>query len=81
MAKSHTRQEAEVEDIVRALTMYGVLTRPRLVEICGAAHWPDPSFRRAIALAISSGRVRRLGDELYELCELCEPAASPADRS
>jgi hypothetical protein len=65
----HSRQEAEVEDIVRALRGYGVLTRARLVEVCGGAHWSDAGFRQALARALSSGRVRRLGDDLYETTE------------
>jgi hypothetical protein len=66
---SHSRQEAEVEDIVRALRRYGVLTRARLLDVCGAAHWSDTGARRAIAQAVASGRIRRLGDDLYEISE------------
>ena len=65
----HSRQEVEVEDIVRALRGYRVLTRDRLVEVCGAAHWSDSGFRQALARAVSTGRVRQLGDELYETTE------------
>jgi hypothetical protein len=79
MGKAHTRQEAEVEDVVRALATYGVLTRAGLADICGAAHWTDPGFRMAIARAISSGRIRPLGDELYEICEPRPPLATAAD--
>jgi hypothetical protein len=66
---AHTRQETEVEDIVRALRGYRVLTRARLLEVCGASHWSDPGARRALALAVSSGRIRQLGDDLYEIAE------------
>jgi hypothetical protein len=72
-SRPHSREEAEVEEIVRALRGYGVLTRARLAEICGAAHWSDLGFRRALAQAVSSGRVRRLGDHLYEVRD---PSAS-----
>jgi osmotically inducible protein OsmC len=65
----HSREEAEIEDIVRALRSYGVLTRARLLDICGAAHWSDSGARRALARAVSSGRVRQLGDDLYEIAE------------
>jgi len=65
----HSRQEAEVEAVVSALRGYGVLTRARLAEICGAAHWSDSGFRAALAKAVSSGRIRRLGDDLYEIGE------------
>jgi hypothetical protein len=65
----HGREEAEVEDIVRALRGYGALTRARLLDLCGAAHWPDSGAKRALARAVSSGRVRQLGDDLYEVAE------------
>jgi osmotically inducible protein OsmC len=71
--RSHSRQEAEVEDVVRTLRGYGVLTRARLLELCGARHWSDGGGRRAVADAVSSGRIRQLGDDLYEI-------ADPADR-
>ena len=54
----HTGQEAETEDIVHALRRYGVLTRARLLDICGAAHWSDSGVERALAHAVSSGRIR-----------------------
>lgn len=61
----HSHLEAAVEEIVTTLRSNGVLTRARLVELCGASHWNEP-FTPALALAVSSGRVRLLGDELYE---------------
>lgn len=67
--RSHSRREAEVEDVVRTLSGYGVLTRARLLELCGAAHWSDGGGRRAVADAVSSGRIRQLGDDLYEIAE------------
>ena len=69
----HSRQEAEVDDIVRALRGYGVLTRARLLDVCGATHWSDAGAKRALAHAVSSGRIKQLGDDLYEI-------ADPADR-
>jgi osmotically inducible protein OsmC len=69
----HSRQEAEVDDVVRTLSGYGVLTRARLLELCGAAQWSDGGGRRAVADAVSSGRIRQLGEDLYEI-------ADPADR-
>jgi lipoyl-dependent peroxiredoxin len=65
----HSRQEAEVEDVVRALRGYGVLTRARLLDACGAAHWSDSGAKRALAHAVSSGRIRQLGEDLYEIAE------------
>jgi hypothetical protein len=63
----HSREEAEVEEIVNALRGYRVLTRKRLAKVCGAAHWSDSGFKRALARAEATGRVRRLGDDLYEI--------------
>jgi hypothetical protein len=65
----HSREDAEVERIVRALRGYGVLTRARLLEVCGAAHWSDAGFTRALARAVSTGRIKRLGNDLYETTE------------
>jgi hypothetical protein len=67
--RPHSRQEAEVEDIVRALGGYGVLTRARLLDVCGAAHWSDTGAKRALARAVSSGRIKQLGDDLYGIAE------------
>jgi lipoyl-dependent peroxiredoxin len=66
---AHSRQEAEVEDVVRTLRGYGVLTGARLLDLCGATHWSDRGGRRAVAEAVSSGRIRQLGDDLYEIAE------------
>jgi hypothetical protein len=65
----HSRQEAETEAIVHALHRYGVLTRARLLDVCGAAHWPDSGAERALAHAVSSGRIKQFGDDLYEIAE------------
>jgi hypothetical protein len=67
--RPHSRQEAEVEDIVRALRGYGVLTRARLLDVCRATHWSDAGAKRALARAVSTGRIRQLGDDLYEIGE------------
>jgi hypothetical protein len=67
--RPHSRQEAEIEDIVRAIRGYRVLTRARLLDVCGAAHWSDAGARRALALAVSSARIRQLGNDLYEIAE------------
>jgi hypothetical protein len=66
---SHSRHDAEVEEVVRTLSGYGVLTRARLLELCGAAHWSDGGGRRAVADAVSRGRIRHLGDDLYEIAD------------
>jgi hypothetical protein len=67
--RPHSRQEAEIEDIVRALRGYGVLTRARLLDVCRATHWSDAGAKRALARAVSTGRIRQLGDDLYEIAE------------
>ena len=66
---AHSHGEAEVEHIVSTLRTYGVLTRPRLVELSGAGRWHEASFGRALALAVLSGRVRRLGHDLYAIAD------------
>jgi len=67
--RPHSRQEAEAEDIVRALRGYGVLTRARLLDVCRATHWSDAGAKRALARAVSTGRISQLGDDLYEIGE------------
>jgi hypothetical protein len=67
--RPHSRREAEVEDIVHTLRGYRVLTRARLREVCGATHWSDAGFKQALADAVSTGRIRQLGDDLYEISE------------
>lgn len=69
LRRAHTRREAEVDHIVATLRPYRVLTRARLANVCGAVHWSQADFRRALALAVSSGRVKALGRELYEITE------------
>ncbi len=66
----HGRLDAEVEDIIATLRRYGTLTRPRLADLCGAEHWSDPTFARALALAVSGGKVRPIGNEVYETTAL-----------
>ena len=77
--RPHSRQEAEVEDLVRALRGYRVLTRARLFDVCRATHWSDAGAKRALARAVSTGRIRQLGDDLYEIGE--SPTSSGPDDS
>ena len=58
-----------MEHLVRVLRSYRVLTHASLRKASGAAHWSDSGFRRALDTAVASGRIRRLGDELYESVE------------
>lgn len=66
----HSRLDAEVDEIVHVLRSYGVLTGPTLAALIGARHWNGESpFGLALKRGIALGRVRRLGDDLYELTE------------
>jgi hypothetical protein len=79
--RPRSSQEAEVENIVRALRPHGVLTRARLVELCGAAHWTDAGFGQALARAVATGRIRRLGHDLYETTEPSADDHDPTPRA
>jgi hypothetical protein len=74
--RAHSRHEAQVDYIVATLRPYRVLTRARLADLCGAAHWTEPSFTQALARAVISGRVSPLGDQLYEIAD-SDPAPMP----
>ena len=67
--KRRTRADAEVEDLVRVLRSFDVLTREALCERAGGSNWPDHQFEFVLKLAISQGRIRKLADGLYELGE------------
>lgn len=75
---ARTHVDAEVEDIVRTLRGYGVLTRERLAEMSHAGRWRESTFDLALASAVDAGRVRRLSDELYELSEADPPRTGPS---
>lgn len=49
----------------KTLVSYGVLTRGNLRELTGAEHW-EVVFDLVLLRAVAAGRVRRLGDDLYE---------------
>ena len=66
---AHDRYEAEVRQLIRALRGYGVLTGERLREVAGGRNWSAGTFDGALGSAVRSRRIRRLGDELYELGE------------
>jgi hypothetical protein len=62
--------DAEVQDLVRALRSYGVLTRARLAELSGAIHWSSElAFENALRAAVTAGRINKLTDDLFELSE------------
>jgi hypothetical protein len=60
---------AAVEDVCRALRSYGVLTTNGLQEVCHTDRWHDTDLNGALANARRQGRVRHLGDGLYELTD------------
>jgi hypothetical protein len=60
---------AAVDDVCRALRSYGVLTHHGLEEVCHTDRWHDTNLNGALANARRAGRVRFLGDGLYELTE------------
>ena len=62
-----TRIEYEVEDLVRVLRDYGVLTRDDLRERSGAREWSDDSFAAVLRRAVDQGSIKELGDGLFEL--------------
>ncbi len=67
MATSHSHVDAGVEELVRALRGYRVLTRRGLRDAVDGAEWPDGMFEHALKRAIDQGRVLRLTDELLEI--------------
>jgi hypothetical protein len=67
--KSHTYNEAEGEEICKALRSYGVLTHDRLCEMVGGQEWRESHFDVCLSGLVKRGRVIRLGDELYELSD------------
>ena len=64
---AHSRFEAELEELTRVLRSYGVLTGDNLKQFSRAALWSGPRFERVLTVGIEQGRIRRLGDDLYEL--------------
>ncbi|HEX4626155.1 MAG TPA: hypothetical protein VH231_17045 [Solirubrobacteraceae bacterium] len=61
------RIDYEVDDLVRVLRDYGVLTRDDLRERSGARDWPDDSFAAVLRRAVAEGSIKDLGDGLFEL--------------
>jgi len=67
--RAHSRYEAEMDELTRVLRSYGVLTGHWLRELSGARHWDGPIFEAVLCDAIRRGRIRKLGEDLYELDE------------
>jgi len=58
-----------VEEIVRALRGYGVMTVEDLARSVHASTWRTMDFGAALQLAEREGRIRRLGPDLVEIGE------------
>jgi hypothetical protein len=65
----HDHRDVEVDEIVRVLRGYGVLTGERLADLVHAGAWPEHTFKTALRAGIDSGRVKALAGDLYELGE------------
>jgi hypothetical protein len=59
--------DPEVDELVRALRSYGVLTRGGLMEFSGAFHWADHAFGGALERGLAEGSIKRLGASLYDV--------------
>ena len=64
---SPAHRDPEVDELVRALRSYGVLTRGGLREFSGAFLWPDHSFGAALERGIAAGSIKSLGASLYDV--------------
>lgn len=59
----HDRRTAhEMQQLLRALRANGPLAPERLGELVGAPYWDPGRFDRAVALAVSEGRIIRTSD-------------------
>jgi hypothetical protein len=61
--------DAEVTQVVRVLRSFGVLTRHAICERVGGERWPDHQFEATLKQGVREGRIRALGDDLFELGE------------
>lgn len=65
----HSRAEAEVREIIHALSGNHVLTLAQLKELCWGSHWPESDFITSLHNAIAAGEVKQLGEDRYEIPE------------
>jgi hypothetical protein len=61
------RGDPEVDELVRALRSYGVLTRAGLREFSGAFLWPDHDFGAALERGLAARSIKALGASLYDV--------------
>ncbi len=71
------REQAEVKEIVVALSARGVLTLTELRELCWADRWPERDFTTALGQAVASGEIRHLGGDHYTIAKPPSPSESP----
>ena len=57
--------EAEVRQLLRAISPFGVLRRDALARACHAHLWRRGRFDDAVRQAVSEGRLRSLGAGFY----------------
>ena len=60
---------AAVDEVCHALRSYGVLTHNGLEQVLHTERWHDTDLRGALLNAQRAGRVKPLGDGLWELTE------------
>jgi hypothetical protein len=65
MTVSTSTTDARQRRVRHVLQEYGVLTHDTLRDLCHADGWEVP-FEVVLRNACTSGRVKRLSDELYE---------------
>jgi hypothetical protein len=56
----------EVDELVKALRSFGVLTREDLLESSGARHWAGSTFDSALRRGTAAGSIKDLGAGLFE---------------
>jgi hypothetical protein len=59
--------DSEVQELVKTLRSYGVLTRQALREGSGARRWLDDSFEAALRRGTADGSIKSLGADLFEV--------------
>ena len=57
----------EVDELVKALRTFGVLTREDLLERSGAREWLAASFQSALSRGTAAGSIKDLGGGLFEV--------------
>jgi len=61
------RSDTDVDDLVKTLRSYGVLTRERLLDRSGGRHWQQDRFVAALRRGVDEGSIKQLGAGLFEV--------------